>query len=78
MGTHNKSEREFQAIRTATENVRRPQVLSSKPSRQVDDCWRNADAAGCQHWRLGCSAPTDTVQYNTTEDAILTCGRKPT
>jgi len=29
--------------------------------RQVDDGWRNADAAACQHWRPGCSAPTDTV-----------------
>ena len=22
----------------------------------------NADAAACQHWRPGCSAPTDTVE----------------
>jgi len=28
---------------------------------QVGDGWRNADAAVCQHWRPGCSAPTDTV-----------------
>jgi len=29
--------------------------------RQVGDGWWNADAAACQHWRPGCSAPTDTV-----------------
>jgi len=29
--------------------------------RQVGDGWRDADAAACQHWRPGCSAPTDTV-----------------
>ena len=28
---------------------------------QVDGGWRNADAAACQHWRPGCSAPADTV-----------------
>ena len=27
----------------------------------LGDGWRNADAAACQHWRPGCSAPTDTV-----------------
>ena len=27
----------------------------------VVDGWRNADAAACQHWRPGCSAPTDTM-----------------
>jgi len=28
---------------------------------QVDDGWWNADAVTCEHWRQGCSAPTDTV-----------------
>ena len=30
---------------------------------QVGHGWRNADAAACQHWRPGCSAPTDTVVH---------------
>ena len=37
-------------------------MLSRKHAvRQVGDGWRNADAAACEHWRLGRSAPTDTV-----------------
>ena len=28
---------------------------------QVDSGWQNVDATACQHWRPGCSAPTDTV-----------------
>ena len=42
----------------------RPTAVSVEPEtrvRQVGDGWRNADAAACQHWRPGCSAPTDTV-----------------
>ena len=57
-----KSGSEFQATGTATENARRPYVLSRKHAvRQVGDGWRNADAAACEHWRPGRSAPTDTV-----------------
>ena len=39
--------------------------------RQVDDGWRNADAAACQHWRPGCSAPTDTVLGATSSEGFL-------
>ena len=51
VGSRIKSAREFQTIDPAT----------VESLRQVDDDWRNADAAACQHWRPGCSAPTDTV-----------------
>jgi len=41
-------------------------VQSSRPSGQQPrtpdvDGWRNADAGACQHWRPGCSAPTDAA-----------------
>jgi len=51
-------------------------VLSENAVRQVGDGWRNADAAACQHWRPGCSAPTDTVvcgRSDTGELSLLAC-----
>jgi len=36
-------------------------VMGHKWSSNADDGWWNTDAAMCQHWRPGCSAPTDMV-----------------
>ena len=36
-------------------------MLAGNTVQQVDDGWQNADAAACQHWRPGCSIPTDTM-----------------
>ena len=44
--------------------------------RQEHDGWWNADAGVCQHWRPGCSAPTDTVvrgRSDTGELSLLAC-----
>ena len=60
-GSRIKSVSEFQAIGPATEKARdgRRKCWAGNAVRQVGDGWRNADAAACQHWRPGCSAPTD-------------------
>jgi len=49
--------------------------------RQVGDGWRNADAGACQHWRPGCSDPTDTVVRgcsDTGELLLVNCHLKRT
>ena len=40
---------------------------------QVGDGWQNADAAECQHWRPGCSAPTDMVVRGHLDTGELNC-----
>jgi len=50
--------------RPSGQQLKTPEAVNVEPEtryRQVGDGWRNADAGACQHWRPGCSAPTDTV-----------------
>ena len=64
-------------------NCERPTAVSVEPERsavrQVGDGWRNADAGVCQHWRPGCSAPTDTVvrDRSDTGELSLLAWREP-
>jgi len=59
VGSRIKSGSEFQAIGPATENEGGRQCWARNAERQVGDGWQNTDAATCQHWRPGCSAPTE-------------------
>ena len=56
IGSRMKSGREFQTVGPATEKS-----LTAVSVLQAVDGWWNADAAECQHRRLGRNSPTDTV-----------------